>query len=50
MSSAFEKVMIYEGNEPVWKLMLWALCAMVAIPILIILLPFAWLYTKMFQP
>ena len=37
-------------DKPMWQLFLWGLGAMVLIPILLILLPIAWLYSKVFQP
>lgn len=40
---------ISEEDRPLWQLILMGLAAMVAIPILLILLPFAWLYSKVFQ-
>jgi uncharacterized membrane protein YdbT with pleckstrin-like domain len=37
-------------DKPMWQLVLMGLGLMVVIPILLILLPIAWLYSKVFQP
>lgn len=39
----------YGEDKPLWQLLLMGLGALVLIPILLILLPFAWLYSKLLQ-